>query len=107
MCFLDKIVRILEGDASLDDLNDGVKPGQNSNIGSSGGDGSSDYETGTYGAEMKKFRKVTLDSRDYGASSEYGATSEYGLDPSSSSSEEMHIRRGTNKSTTTTTTRGI
>ncbi|KAG5391476.1 hypothetical protein IGI04_021439 [Brassica rapa subsp. trilocularis] len=83
---MSQIVRILEGDASLDDLNDGVKPGQGSYMGSSGGDGSSDYETGTYGAEMKKFRKVTLDSRDYGASSEYGGTSEYGLDPSSSSS---------------------
>lgn len=98
----------MEGDASLDDLNDGVKAGQGSYIGSSGGDGSSDYETGTYGAEMRKFRKVPLDSRDYGASSEYGATSEYGLDPSSSSSEEMHTGGGTNKTTTTTTsTRGI
>ncbi|KFK36030.1 hypothetical protein AALP_AA4G068600 [Arabis alpina] len=97
---MSQIVRILEGDASLDDLNDGVKPGQNSNIGSSGGDGSSDYETGTYGDEMRKFRKVPLDSRDYGASSEYGGTSEYGLDPSSSSSEELQIGKGTNKSTT-------
>ena len=94
-----QIVRILEGDASLDDLNDGVKPGQGSYMGSSGGDGSSDYETGTYGAEMKKFRKVTVDSRDYGASSEYGGTSEYGLDPSSSSSEEMHTEGGYNKTT--------
>lgn len=91
----------MEGDASLDDLDDGVKPRQSS----SGGDGSSDYETGTYGAEMRKFRKVPLDSRDYGASSEYGATSEYGLDPSSSSSEEMHIGGVTNK--TSTTKRGI
>ncbi|KAJ4917559.1 Proline-rich receptor-like protein kinase PERK7 [Raphanus sativus] len=102
---MSQIVRILEGDASLDDLNDGVKPGQGSYMGSSGGDGSSDYETGTYGAEMKKFRKVTLDSRDYGASSEYGGTSEYGLDPSSSSSEEMHTGGGYNKSTTTSTRR--
>ncbi|CAE5959717.1 unnamed protein product [Arabidopsis arenosa] len=98
---MSQIVRTLEGDASLDDLDDGVKPRQSS----SGGEGSSDYEMGTYGAEMRKFRKVTLDSRDYGASSEYGATSEYGLDPSSSSSEEMHIGGGTRK--TTTTNRGI
>ncbi|KAF2607476.1 hypothetical protein F2Q68_00043388 [Brassica cretica] len=102
---MSQIVRILEGDASLDDLNDGVKPGQGSYMGSSGGDGSSDYETGTYGAEMKKFRKVTLDSRDYAASSEYGGTSEYGLDPSSSSSEEMNIGGGSNKTTTTSTRR--
>ncbi|KAF8048642.1 hypothetical protein N665_2447s0001 [Sinapis alba] len=100
---MSQIVRILEGDASLDDLNDGVKPGQGSYMGSSGGDGSSDYETGTYGDEMKKFRKVTLQSRDYGASSEYGGTSEYGLDPSSSSSEEMTTGGGSNKTTTTST----
>ncbi|KAG7649038.1 putative proline-rich receptor-like protein kinase PERK7 RLK-Pelle-PERK-1 family [Arabidopsis thaliana] len=98
---MSQIVRTLEGDASLDDLDDGVKPKQSS----SGGEGSSDYEMGTYGAEMRKFRKVTLESRDYGASSEYGATSEYGLDPSSSSSEEMHIGGSTSK--TTTTNRGI
>ncbi|XP_020870884.1 proline-rich receptor-like protein kinase PERK7 isoform X2 [Arabidopsis lyrata subsp. lyrata] len=98
---MSQIVRTLEGDASLDDLDDSVKPRQSS----SGGEGSSDYEMGTYGAEMRKFRKVTLDSRDYGASSEYGATSEYGLDPSSSSSEEMHIGGSTRK--TTTTNRGI
>ncbi|KAL1209227.1 Proline-rich receptor-like protein kinase PERK7 [Cardamine amara subsp. amara] len=97
---MSQIVRTLEGDASLDDLDEGVKPRQSS----SGGDGSSDYETGTYGAEMRKFRKVTLDSRDYGASSEYGATSEYGLDPSSSSSDEMHTGGGNKK---TYTTRGI
>ncbi|EOA37340.1 hypothetical protein CARUB_v10011065mg [Capsella rubella] len=96
---MSQIVRTLEGDASLDDLDDGVKPRQSS----SGGEGSSDYEMGTYGAEMRKFRKVTVDSRDYGASSEYGATSEYGLDPSSSSSEEMHIGGSTKK----TTSRGI
>ncbi|CAH8362989.1 unnamed protein product [Eruca vesicaria subsp. sativa] len=102
---MSQIVRILEGDASLDDLNDGVKPGQGSYMGSSGGDGSSDYETGTYGAEMKKFRKVTLDSRDYGASSEYGGTSEYGLHPSSSSSEEMNIGGGSNKTSAISTRR--
>ncbi|CAN8302919.1 unnamed protein product [Cochlearia groenlandica] len=85
---MSQIVRTLEGDASLEDLNDVVKPQK-------GSSGSSDYDTSNYGAEMKKFRKVTtLDStRDYGASSEYGGTSEYGLDPSSSSSEEMNVFR--------------
>ncbi|GAV85967.1 Pkinase_Tyr domain-containing protein, partial [Cephalotus follicularis] len=83
---MSQIVRALEGDASLDALNEGVKPGQSSAFGS--GTGSFDYDAGSYTGEMKRFRKLALDSREY-ASSEYGATSEYGLNPSSSSSEEM------------------
>ncbi|CAN8269061.1 unnamed protein product [Cochlearia groenlandica] len=87
---MSQIVRALEGDASLDDLNEGVKPGQNSFI---RGGSSSDYDSSsTYSSDMRKFRKAALDSHEYGASSEYGNTSEYGVEPSSSSSEE--IRRG-------------
>ncbi|CAH8392309.1 unnamed protein product [Eruca vesicaria subsp. sativa] len=86
---MSQIVRALEGDASLDDLNEGTKPGQSALFGRGS---SSDYDSGSYSADMKKFRKVALDSQDYGASSEYGNTSEYGLHPSSSSSEET--RRG-------------
>ncbi|XP_039116189.1 proline-rich receptor-like protein kinase PERK1 [Dioscorea cayenensis subsp. rotundata] len=74
------VVRTLEGDASLTDLNDGVTPGHSSVY------GSSDYDTSQYNEDMKKFRKV-LDSRDY-STSEYSApTSEYGQNPSVSSSE--------------------
>ncbi|KAF3509519.1 hypothetical protein F2Q69_00003759 [Brassica cretica] len=85
---MSQIVRALEGDASLEDLNE-VKPGQSLGRGSS-----SDYDSSTYSADMRKFRKVAMDSHEYGATSEYGNTSEYGLDPSSSSSEEIHTGGG-------------
>ncbi|OVA06216.1 Protein kinase domain [Macleaya cordata] len=50
---------------------------------------SSDYDTFQYNEDIKKFRKMALNSQEYG-SSEYsggGPTSEYGLNPSGSSSE--------------------
>ncbi|KAF7840936.1 proline-rich receptor-like protein kinase PERK7 [Senna tora] len=78
---VDWIVRALEGDVSLDDLSEGVKPGQSSIFSNN----SVEYDASTYSADMKRFRKLALDS-GY-ASSEYGQTSEYGLNPSSSSSE--------------------
>ncbi|CAF1932960.1 putative proline-rich receptor-like protein kinase PERK6 [Brassica napus] len=71
---MSQIVRALEGDASLDDLNEGGKPGQSSNLARGS---SSDYESSTYSADMRKFRKTALDSQEYGASSEYGNTNEY------------------------------
>lgn len=82
---MEQIVRALEGDVSLEDLNEGVKPGQSSYFGSS----SEIYEAGSYSANMRKLRKKALDSQEYG-SSEYGATSEYGLNPSSSSDDSTH-----------------
>lgn len=78
-----QVVRALEGDVSLEDLNEGIKPGQSSYFGSGT---SSEYDASSYSADMKKFRKVALDSREY-TSSDYGGTSEYGLNPSSTSSE--------------------
>lgn len=47
---------------------------------------SGDYDAGAYSADMKKFRKLALDSGV--ASSEFGGTSEYGLNLSISSSEQ-------------------
>ncbi|KAM7250368.1 hypothetical protein ACFE04_022251 [Oxalis oulophora] len=81
---MSQIVRALEGDINLADLNEGVKPGQSTFFSSSAD--TSEYDASSYSTDMKKFRKIALDSREYG-SSEYGATSEYGLNPSSSSSE--------------------
>ncbi|XP_062148095.1 proline-rich receptor-like protein kinase PERK1 [Alnus glutinosa] len=87
---MSQIVRALEGDASLADLSEGIRPGH-SNVYSS--HGSSDYDTSQYKEDMKKFRKVALGSQEYGASSEYsGPTSEYGLYPSGSSSEGQNTR---------------
>jgi hypothetical protein len=61
----------LEGDVSLDDLNEGTKPGQSSVYGSNG---SSDYDNNAYNADMKKFRKMALSSQEF-ASNEYGTSS--------------------------------
>lgn len=85
-----QIVRALEGDVSLADLNEGIRPGH-SNVYSSYG--SSDYDASQYNEDMKKFRKMALATHDYG-SSEYSAepTSEYGLNPSGSSSEAQTTR---------------
>ncbi|XP_078428200.1 proline-rich receptor-like protein kinase PERK1 [Wolffia australiana] len=77
-----QIVRVLEGDISLDDLNDGLLPGQSSVYGSS-----ADYDRGQYSEDMRRFRKLALGSQEY-TSSEYSApTSLYGLNVSVSSSE--------------------
>lgn len=80
-----QIVRALEGDVSLDALNEGPKTRNGGGLVSSSG-GSSDYDTVSYNNDMKKFRRTALNSTDY-PSSEYGATNEYGH--TSSSSAEM------------------
>ncbi|CAH2076841.1 unnamed protein product [Thlaspi arvense] len=84
---MSQIVRALEGDVSMDDLSEGGRGGQNTYL--SPGSASSEYDASSYSADMKKFKKLALESKEY-QSSEYGATSEYGLNPSASSSEEMH-----------------
>lgn len=81
-----QIARALEGDSSLEDLNEGVKPGQSA-VYNPNGNGEGAYDTGAYNADMVKFRKMVMSSQDFN-SSDYG-TSEYGLNASSSSSEEM------------------
>lgn len=83
-----QIVRVLEGDVSLDDLNEGVRPGHSTHYGSVG---SSDYDTNQYSEDMKKFRKMALGSQEHG--SEYSdPTSEYGLNQSVSSSEYLQSK---------------
>ncbi|XP_022965625.1 proline-rich receptor-like protein kinase PERK1 [Cucurbita maxima] len=87
---MSQVVRTLEGDASLSDLNEGIKPGQSSMYSSHG---SSDYDTHQYNEDLRKFRKMALGSSEYGASSEYSRpTSEYGLYPSGTSSEGQTTR---------------
>ncbi|XVF01116.1 hypothetical protein REPUB_Repub04eG0060400 [Reevesia pubescens] len=79
-----QIVRALQYDVSLDDLNEGMRPGQSSRF-SSTSDGN-DYGSSSYSTNMKKFMKLALDSQEYG-SDDFGNTSEYGLNPSSTSSD--------------------
>ncbi|KAK8535459.1 hypothetical protein V6N13_081587 [Hibiscus sabdariffa] len=97
---MSQVVRALEGESSLSDLNEGMRPGQ-SNLYSSYG--SSDFDASQYNEDMKRFKRA-LGSQEYGASNEYSEpTSEYGLYPSGSSNEgqttrEMEIGRMKKKS---------
>lgn len=68
---MSQIVRALEGDVSLDDLNE-LKPGSSSML-SSG----SEHDLTHYNSDMQKFRRRGLSSPEY-PSSEYGATNDYG-----------------------------
>lgn len=80
MDFFWQIVRALDGDSSLEDLTNGVKPGQSMLLTSS-----SEHESGSYASNMSRFRRAAFDSNEL--SQEYsGLTSDYGLNPSSSSS---------------------
>ncbi|XP_075502081.1 proline-rich receptor-like protein kinase PERK1 isoform X1 [Primulina tabacum] len=87
---MSQVVRALEGDVSLSDLNEGIRPGHSSLYGSHG---SSDYDTAQYIDDMKKFKKMALASGEYGSSDQYSnPTSEYGLYPSGSSGEGQQTR---------------
>ncbi|GMI76962.1 proline-rich extensin-like receptor kinase 4 [Hibiscus trionum] len=66
---MSQIARILEGDSSLDDLNEGTKPGQSTIFGASG-----EYNNSTYNADMQRFRQLALGSQEF-ASSNYGTSS--------------------------------
>ncbi|XP_052200234.1 proline-rich receptor-like protein kinase PERK1 isoform X1 [Diospyros lotus] len=91
---MSQVVRALEGDVSLADLNEGITPGHSTVFSSFE---SSDYDTNQYKEGMKKFRKMALGSQEYGSSGQSVPTSEYGLYPSGSSSEhntrEMEMRK--------------
>ena len=76
-------MRALDGDSSLDDLNDG-KGGHGANNGNT-----ETYDTNDYNADMMKFKKMVMTSQDF-TSSEYGGTSDYGH-PSSTSSDSREM----------------
>ncbi|KAL8128600.1 hypothetical protein V2J09_017755 [Rumex salicifolius] len=86
---MSQVVRALEGDVSLSDLNEGIRPGQSTVYGSYG---SSDYESSQYKEDMKKFRQTAFASQEQGSSEYGGTTSEYGVYPSRSSSEGQTTR---------------
>lgn len=89
---MSQVVRALEGEVSLSDLNEGIRPGQSSIYSSYG---SSDYDSGQYKEDMKKFRQMALASQQHGSSEYGGTTSEYGMYPSGSSSEGRTTREVT------------
>ncbi|XP_052175112.1 proline-rich receptor-like protein kinase PERK1 isoform X2 [Diospyros lotus] len=89
---MSQIARALEGNMSMDDLNEGVRPGNSTVYGPP--HESSDYNTSQYKEDLKKFRKLALQS-----ASEYSApTGEYGLQPSGSSSEVVRTTQETGTS---------
>jgi hypothetical protein len=53
-------VRALEGDVSLEDLNEGMRPGQSMMFSSS-----SDYESSSYASNVRRIRKMALASPEY------------------------------------------
>ncbi|XP_060172532.1 LOW QUALITY PROTEIN: proline-rich receptor-like protein kinase PERK1 [Lycium barbarum] len=87
---MSQVVRALEGDVSLSDLNEGIRPGHSTAYSSYG---SSDYDASQYSEDMKQFRKMALASQEYVSTDQYSnPTSEYGLYPSGSSSEGQQTR---------------
>uniref|UniRef100_A0A0D9UYJ2 non-specific serine/threonine protein kinase n=1 Tax=Leersia perrieri TaxID=77586 RepID=A0A0D9UYJ2_9ORYZ len=71
---MSQVVRALEGDVSLDDLNEGVRPGHSRFLGSYS---SNEYDTGHYNEDLKKFRKMAfgsggLDSGQHTPTIEFG-----------------------------------
>ncbi|CAE5960011.1 unnamed protein product [Arabidopsis arenosa] len=80
---MSQIVRAFEGNISIDDLTEGAAPG-NSTIYSL--DGSSDYSSTQYKEDLKKFKKMALESQTFGSSECSGLTSDNCQNPSGSSS---------------------
>ncbi|KAI5072978.1 hypothetical protein GOP47_0013084 [Adiantum capillus-veneris] len=80
-----QVLRALEDDVALSDLNQGVKPGHSYVYGFSFA--STDYDSSYYSANTRMYSQATFGSRD--CSSEYsGGTSEHAMNPSTSSSSE-------------------
>ncbi|CAA2934347.1 proline-rich receptor kinase PERK1 [Olea europaea subsp. europaea] len=86
---MSQIVRTLDGDASLEDLNNGGKMVHGTPYNNATGN-TETYDTCAYNADMMKFRKMVMSSQEF-ASSEYGDTSDYGLNISSSSGDSREL----------------
>ncbi|XP_006343065.1 proline-rich receptor-like protein kinase PERK15 isoform X2 [Solanum tuberosum] len=92
---MSQIVRALEGNLPLDELNDGLRPGHS---GIHESYGSSDFDAVQYKEDLKKFRKMALESQTHNSSECSGPTSEFGPHPSGSSSEGLRTTQGTRSS---------
>lgn len=93
---ISQVVRALEGNLSLDDLNEGMKPGHSRAFGSYE---STDYDSNQYKEDLKKFRKMALETQEKGTSECSGPSCESAPLQSVSSSEgqqttqEMELRK--------------
>lgn len=85
---MSQIVRALEGDMSLEDLNEGVRPGQSMMFGTSGA-GYKNEAPGSYTPNMNRIRQVAMASPEYSGTigCEFGRPSPIGSD--GSFSDEM------------------
>lgn len=88
-----QVVRALEGDVSLADLNEGSKPGHSTMYSSRG---SSDYDTAQYKEDMKKFRKMAFGTQEFGGSSEYSASGSSSEAQSRHTTREIEMRKTSN-----------
>ncbi|KAF8027562.1 hypothetical protein BT93_E0464 [Corymbia citriodora subsp. variegata] len=82
-----QVVRALEGNLSLSDLNKGVMPGHSKVYNHRQ---SSDYDTNQYQEDSTKFRMMALESQEQATSEFSGHNSKDSLQPASSSNEGQH-----------------
>ncbi|KAL0010448.1 hypothetical protein SO802_005556 [Lithocarpus litseifolius] len=82
---MSQIVRALEGNLSLDELNEGIRPGHSRAFDSFG---SADYDSGQYKEDLKKFRKVALETHGLATTVEYSVPSSESVVQQSGSSSE-------------------
>lgn len=92
---MSQIVIALEGNLPLDELNEGLRPGHSGIYESYG---SSDFDAAQYKEDLKKFRKMALESQAQNSSECSGPTSEFGPHPSGSSSEGLRTTQDTRSS---------
>ncbi|XP_010513421.1 PREDICTED: proline-rich receptor-like protein kinase PERK2 [Camelina sativa] len=83
---MDQVARVLEGNISPSDLNQGITPGNSNVYGSSGG--RTDYDSSQDNEGVNKFRKMGLETQDLYSN----PISEYDLYPSWSSTEIQTTR---------------
>ncbi|KAM7251780.1 hypothetical protein ACFE04_023663 [Oxalis oulophora] len=74
---MSQIVRALEGESSLEDLNEGVKPGHSTIYGSTG---SSEYSQKSYQSDLKKFKQM-LSSTELPTTNELGSSDSREMPP--------------------------
>ncbi|KAA8541796.1 hypothetical protein F0562_022948 [Nyssa sinensis] len=89
---MSQIIHALEGNMSLDELNDGIRPGHSAVYSYRG---SSNYDSAQYKEDLIKFRKMALESQEQNPSEISRPTSESGVHPSGSSSEVLQTTQET------------
>ena len=87
---------------SLDDLNEGIRPGHSTIYGSHE---SADYDTAQYKEDLKKFTKMALEGQDHNSSECSGPTSDFGQHPSGSSTDGLRTTQDIGSSTESQQTR--